>query len=77
MSGKGNFLRGIGTAWCGAVFFLVMLGFFGIVFTHGLGEAAAIFSPFNIWNTGLIVLLLAPGLLFLFLSERSTSDLDE
>lgn len=74
MSGKGSLLRGVGTALCGAVLFLVMLGFLGIAFTHGLGDAAAIFSPFNLWNTGLIVFLLAPGLLLLFLSERSGAD---
>jgi len=72
MAAKGQMLRGIGTAWCTAVFVIVMLGFIGIAFTDGLGAAIAIFSPFNLWNTGLILLFLAPGLLLLYLGERKS-----
>ena len=60
----------IGYTWLSILGFSVVIGGIGIIVFDGMWEFWAIFSPFNIWNWGLIFLLALPAIGSMKLAER-------
>ena len=60
----------IGTIWLYLLGLAVFVGAIGILLFEGVGRLFEIFSPFNIWNYLLILLLALPGWGALLLSRK-------
>jgi hypothetical protein len=55
-------LRGFAYLWGGVVGLSILVGYGGILFTEGWWKLAEVMSPFNVWNYGLMFVLLLPAI---------------
>jgi len=63
-------LKGIGYLWVTFAIIIIIIGYVMILYKHGLGHLLDILSPFNIWNTLAVILILAPGALMIYIGKK-------
>lgn len=63
-------LRIVGYIWAGLLFATVLVGAISILIFQGIGRLWEVFSPFNIWNWGLIFVLALPAVGMFKLADR-------
>ncbi len=63
-------IRIIGYLWIVIAFIIMILGYIGIVYEHGILELWDTLSPFNIGNVFLTIIILAPGLILIYIANR-------
>jgi len=60
----------LGYVWLALTFAAVAIGSLAILIQDGLMEFLWLFSPFNIWNYLLIILMAAPGFGLLMIADK-------
>jgi hypothetical protein len=55
-------LRGFAYVWGLLLGISVLLGVIGLWWKEGFGKVQEIMSPFNLWNTGVIIVLALPAI---------------
>ncbi len=65
-------LRAFAYGWGFLLMLSVMVGLIGIWWKEGFGAVREVFSPFNLWNWGLIILLSLPAVGANVLADKLT-----
>jgi hypothetical protein len=63
-------VRIVGKIWLFALGLIVVLSGVVIIFTDGIWKFWEIYSPFNIWQWGLVFILALPGFGLIKLADR-------
>tara|TARA_B100000519_G_C14082680_1_gene362341 strand:+ start:264 stop:485 length:222 start_codon:yes stop_codon:yes gene_type:complete len=67
-------LRIFAYTWGGIAAFVVLIGDIGVIMDEGFTAWQDLRSPFNIWNSGLILLIFLPALAAYKLSQKLEED---
>jgi hypothetical protein len=60
----------LAVVWASILAVSIAVGAVAIILTEGFGEFFAVFSPFNIWNWGLVFILALPAIGLMKLADR-------
>jgi hypothetical protein len=66
-------IKVIGYSWLTLAVLLIFASLIMIWKEDGFAKVQEIFNPFNFWNTIVVVIVLAPGVVLLVLSEHLKS----
>ena len=67
-----DLVRILGETWLSLLSLIVIIFGLIIIVTEGFRAFWTVFSPFNIWNWGLVFILALPGIGLLALAKRLT-----
>jgi hypothetical protein len=62
--------RVLGQIWLSLLGVLILVGWIGIIWKEGWMRMTEVFSPFNLWNWGAILVCAAPGLACMFIADK-------
>lgn len=63
-------LKVFGYIWCILAILAILVGTIGVWMSEGFSGVQRLLSPFNIWNWGLMMVTLAPGIGAIIWSDK-------